>query len=119
MKVVRAQSRLVSSAELEMHWIARLSLPVASPFKSRFAKNCDHRRIHVPRGSLLVRLRIQVDRNSPGVTRKLAAGALRTKCEAAAEAGYLPLQSGVLNAIEHAGEDVGQQFMAGNRANAL
>jgi hypothetical protein len=111
--------RLISGAELEMHRVARTSLPVASPFESSLSKYRNDGRVHVAGRPLLIGLRIEVNRNAPGVGRELRPGALRTKRKAAPKAGYSILQSAALNAIENMGENIQQALVAGNRAHAL
>ena len=68
MKLARTHDTLITSAELEMHGIASFSLPTASPFKAGAAKNCDYYGIHVAVSSLLIRFRIQIDGDAPGMS---------------------------------------------------
>src|SRR6185437_7426005 len=110
---------LVSSAELEMHRVVGLTLPVASPRKSRFTKYCDYCRIHVAGSALLVGLRIKVDGDAPGMGGELGPGALRTKRKTATEAGYFVLRTGDLKTIKDSCENIRKQFMASHCVDGL
>jgi hypothetical protein len=72
-----------------MHWITGLSLPVASPLKSRFAEYCDYCRIHIADSSLLVGLGIKVDGDPPGVGGNVGSPTFLTKRKTDTEARYI------------------------------
>src|SRR6266581_7825643 len=98
----------VTRAELEVHRVLALRGPVAAPFEAESAKRLDHVGVHVPRASLRVRLRVQVDRNSPAVRGELAGGALAAKVEAAPEGLDLRLEALLCDGREDGWKDVPQ-----------
>src|SRR5580704_11991883 len=102
-----------------MHRISPVSVPISSPLETGFAEDFDHLRIHVSCRTLQIRLRIQINRNSPTVRRKLNTGPLRPECKTAAEALYFWLQFLGQNIREHTCKNCGEPLVAGELTDAL
>src|SRR6266704_12724 len=108
----------VTRAELEVHRVLALRGPVAAPFEAESAKRLDHVGVHVPRASLRVRLRVQVDRNSPAVRGELAGGALAAKVEAAPEGLDLRLEALLCDGREDGWKDRSEERRVGKECRS-
>src|SRR5438034_5302413 len=109
----------VTRAELEVHRVLALRGPVAAPFEAESAKRLDHVGVHVSSGPLRVRLRVQVDCNSPAVRRELAGGALAAKVEAAPEGLDLRVEALLRDGRQDGWKDVPQLHVALQLADDL
>jgi len=77
---------LITGTKLEVHRVSPVSAPIPAPLEAGVAEDFDYLGIHVSCRPLQIRLRIQINGNSPTVRRKLNTGPLRPECKTPTEA---------------------------------